>query len=93
MVDVRSLSATQVESVGHGGFITGAQRFDAPAFGISPAEAGAMDPQQRLLLELGYEALHGASRRRGGLMGGDTVGTRSRSSPRAAQWGCLQALR
>ena len=30
-----------------------------------------MDPQQRLLLELGYTALHGASRRRAALMGGD----------------------
>ena len=28
-----------------------------------------MDPQQRLLLELGYEALHGAGRRRTELMG------------------------
>ena len=55
----------------HGGFVAGAQRFDAAAFGLSPAEAGAMDPQQRLLLELGYMALHGASRRRATLMGGD----------------------
>ena len=55
----------------HGGFVAGAQRFDARAFGVSPAEAGAMDPQQRLLLEVRYEALHGGGARRATLMGGD----------------------
>eukprot|EP00966_Prymnesium_polylepis_P097421 2256779-Prymnesium_polylepis.1 len=30
-----------------------------------------MDPQQRQVLELGYKALHGASQRRGTLMGGN----------------------
>lgn len=34
--------------------------FDAPFFGISPAEANAIDPQQRLLLETTYEALEAA---------------------------------
>jgi acyl transferase domain-containing protein len=34
--------------------------FDAPFFGISPAEARAMDPQQRLLLETTYEAFENA---------------------------------
>ena len=54
----------------HGGFVAGAQRLDAAAFGLSPAEAGAMDPQQRLLLELGYASLRGASHGRFALMGG-----------------------
>ncbi|PVD00133.1 beta-ketoacyl synthase N-terminal-like domain-containing protein, partial [Streptomyces sp. CS147] len=40
-----------------GGFIGGAEAFDAALFGISPREAVAMDPQQRLLLEASWEAL------------------------------------
>ena len=71
MVDVRLLSEAQSACVRHGGFVAGVERFDAHAFGISPAEAGAMDPQQRLLLELGYASLHGSSHRRATLMGGD----------------------
>ncbi|TRO55460.1 type I polyketide synthase, partial [Streptomyces sp. IB201691-2A2] len=43
-----------------GGFIDGAERFDAGLFGISPREAVAMDPQQRLLLEASWEALEGS---------------------------------
>ena len=70
-VDVRALSSAMVACAGHGGFLSGAQSFDGRAFGISAAEAGAMDPQQRLLLEHGYAALHGATRRRLTLMGGD----------------------
>ncbi|MEU0398578.1 SDR family NAD(P)-dependent oxidoreductase, partial [Streptomyces sp. NPDC006208] len=43
-----------------GGFIQGADRFDAGLFGISPREALAMDPQQRLLLETSWEAFERA---------------------------------
>ncbi|MFF8811416.1 type I polyketide synthase [Streptomyces pactum] len=43
-----------------GGFIAGADRFDAALFGISPREALAMDPQQRLLLETAWEAFERA---------------------------------
>ncbi|MBW8819933.1 MAG: SDR family NAD(P)-dependent oxidoreductase, partial [Streptomyces sp.] len=43
-----------------GGFLAGADRFDAGFFGISPREARAMDPQQRLLLETCWEAFEQA---------------------------------
>ncbi len=43
-----------------GGFVDGADRFDAGFFGISPREALAMDPQQRLLLEVAWELLERA---------------------------------
>jgi len=42
------------------GIIDGADRFDAPFFGISPLEAQVMDPQQRVFLELAYHALENA---------------------------------
>jgi acyl transferase domain-containing protein/acyl carrier protein len=43
-----------------GGFIDGADEFDAGFFGISPREALATDPQQRLLLEVCWEAFERA---------------------------------
>ncbi|MFE7444410.1 type I polyketide synthase [Streptomyces chartreusis] len=43
-----------------GGFLDGADAFDAEFFGISPREAAAMDPQQRLFLEVAWEALENA---------------------------------
>ncbi|MBA0052498.1 SDR family NAD(P)-dependent oxidoreductase [Streptomyces sp. AJS327] len=43
-----------------GGFMTGADTFDAAFFGISPREALAMDPQQRLLLETSWEVIERA---------------------------------
>eukprot|EP00966_Prymnesium_polylepis_P263190 6079209-Prymnesium_polylepis.1 len=47
-----------------GGFISGAEIFDAHMFRISHVEACYMDPQQRLLLEVGYVSIHEVGLRR-----------------------------
>lgn len=40
-----------------GSFVTGAEGFDAAAFGLPEAEAVLMDPQQRLLMQTSWETL------------------------------------
>lgn len=46
--------------------------FDAPFFGMTPAEASALDPQQRLLLECAYTAMENAGYTMGDMQGSNT---------------------
>ncbi|MDI2032026.1 SDR family NAD(P)-dependent oxidoreductase, partial [Saccharopolyspora sp. TS4A08] len=52
-----------------GGFLEGADRFDADFFAISPREAESMDPQQRFALELSWQAVEDAGYRAAELAG------------------------
>ncbi|KAJ4388088.1 hypothetical protein N0V93_008693 [Gnomoniopsis smithogilvyi] len=63
-------------NVKEGYFLTGdgvTRRFDAPFFGMSPAEAMCLDPQCRLSLETVYEALESAGLTIESLRGSDTA--------------------
>ena len=44
----------------HGGFLDRIDGFDAPFFGIAPAEADYMDPQERLWIETAWHAVEDA---------------------------------
>lgn len=55
-----------------GGFIEGADCFDAGFFGISPREAAWMDPQQRFALEMAWHAIEDAGYRASDLAGSRT---------------------
>ena len=48
-------------AVRFGGFVHEWSRFDAAAFGVSPAEALYMDPQQRVLLEVSLQVVFSSS--------------------------------
>ncbi|MFI8997837.1 type I polyketide synthase [Streptomyces sp. NPDC053542] len=56
----------------YGGFLSGADRFDARFFGISPREAAGMDPQQRVLLEVAWETFERAGLAKEALKGSRT---------------------
>jgi acyl transferase domain-containing protein/acyl carrier protein len=64
-----SLNEAQSACVKWGGFVSGADSFDAVFFRVSKTEVQAMDPQQRLLLELAYTTLHEGGWRQAELMG------------------------
>ncbi|OCQ18834.1 hypothetical protein A7985_22730 [Pseudoalteromonas luteoviolacea] len=55
-----------------GGFVEGAEEFDAEFFRIMPTEAKRMDPQQRMLLQLAWKCLEDAGIQPSKLAGTDT---------------------
>ena len=44
-----------------GGFVEGADTFDASFFNVTPREAAWMDPQQRMALEMAWQAIEDAA--------------------------------
>ncbi|WP_409186644.1 aminotransferase class I/II-fold pyridoxal phosphate-dependent enzyme [Amycolatopsis sp. VS8301801F10] len=59
-VPAQRWDAESCPAPGFGGFIDGADQFDARFFGISAREAQQMDPQQRLLLEIAWQCVEDA---------------------------------
>ncbi|HEY3909044.1 MAG TPA: SDR family NAD(P)-dependent oxidoreductase [Stellaceae bacterium] len=53
-------ASDDADPLAYGGFLDGADQFDAEFFGISPREAAAIDPQQRIVLEVAWHALEDA---------------------------------
>ncbi len=53
-------ASEDADPLAYGGFLDGADQFDAEFFGISPREAAAIDPQQRIVLEVAWHALEDA---------------------------------
>jgi len=67
------IAATGAEATASGGWVVGAELFDAEFFGISPREALRMDPQQRITLECVWEAIEHAGVAAGELAGSQTA--------------------
>ena len=63
------MQSAPLTAASYGGYVYGAEYFDAASFVIPAGEVWEMDPQQRLLLELGYASLHDAGQRRERLVG------------------------
>ena len=63
------MQSAPLTAASYGGYVYGAEYFDAASFVIPAGAVWEMDPQQRLLLELGYASLHDAGQRRERLVG------------------------